>query len=115
MADRIRVPRTAVQRRSDAPSVPTGQAQADMGEVNRHWRARYRLTFAPDPRELDSYERTYRYSAWIGAATEDDARALLEARLAQIGPELTRWELDSLVDATDGAPEVIAIWEGEGD
>ena len=84
-------------------------------KVSRHWRARFRLTFAPDPRELDSYERTYHYSAWIGAATEPDARALLEARVAQIGPELARWELDSLIDATEGEPEVIAIWEGEGD
>jgi hypothetical protein len=82
--------------------------------VCRHWRARFSLTFAADPRDRFSHERTEQYSAWIGAATKDDAQALLEGRLAQI-EQLARWELDSLIDATRGEPEVVAMWPGEGD
>jgi hypothetical protein len=82
-------------------------------KVSRHWRARFEMTFPRDPRDRFSDERTYKYSAWIGAETEEEARALLAARIAQA--EIVRWELDELIDATEGEPAVIATWEGEGD
>jgi hypothetical protein len=84
-----------------------------MGEVARHWRARFELTFAADPRDRVSYERTETYGAWIGADSEDQARALLEARITQ-AEGLARWELVELVEATTGEAEVIAFWWGDG-
>jgi hypothetical protein len=81
-------------------------------KITRHWRARFEMTFPADPRDRFSYERTDKYSAWIGAETEEEARALLEARLAETE---ARWTHDQLIDATEGEAEVIAIWEGEGD
>jgi hypothetical protein len=76
----------------------------------RHWRARLRLTFADDPR-YEPPVTTHSYSAWVGAGSEQEARALLQACVADL-EDLVGWELAELVEATEGDPEVIALWEG---
>jgi hypothetical protein len=53
-------------------------------------------------------ERTRTYEFWIEALDEPGTRAQLTDELR--GWEISNWELEELVEATEGKPEVITTW-----
>jgi hypothetical protein len=87
-----------------------GTRGMSLGTGSRHWQARITAVYRDDPR-YNPPERTTHYMAWIGAGSEEEARAVLAKHAEDTQDrDLLRWNLDELQEVTFGDPDVIATW-----